>query len=455
MIRSIFFLLLFTCFCSISFGQNKITYQLDFDDSLFVDEVVLREVVIERDFEGASAIFQSLADFTETRFNGNNNFGRSTFYDSAIFTDSYFRLNTWFTDAVFKGQTSFYSSAFGSSVSFRGTKFFEDVIFGGTIGDNSISRTSGSQFAIYSSFDNAHFHKKAIFRNTKFKDNTFFENAIFESVALFDNSIFYKNADFTGVTFKKEANFNWVIMPDTLVLDYIKLSHPLDLTNTINKAEVNCKISLVGVDLSLVKIDYSKFDLIFYKNSERRLSPMLRDTISELNKTNIYEKLLRAQTPYPAGYKKLDIEYSEFRYSKRGAYGFFLNYLDKYWWNYGYNKEYIFTWTLYLLILFTLINSLFFGFLNKGVYKIDNVWNASPLFNHESKQLKMKKKAQGFIRNLPHAFFYTCLIFFGLKMKIEELQFKHKIAVTYILFVFVSGLICTVFMANFVFSNTN
>ena len=50
------------------------------------------------------------------------------------------------------------------------------------------------------------------------------------------------------------------------------------------------------------------------------------------------------------------------------------------------------------------------------------------------------------------AFYFTGSIFFGFKMPIGKFDFSKPMGVAYILFIYLSGLICAAYMFNFIIS---
>ena len=188
-----------------------------------------------------------------------------------------------------------------------------------------------------------------------------------------------------------------------------------------------CKILLNNTDIDKIKLDYSYFELAFHPN----------DSIDVNSRLSIYKKVLSGQSDFPEGYKRLDIEYRKFKYSKDGAWGMFLNVLNRWWWNYGYNKEYIFFWTTFFLILFTFITYFIFDNLSQLVYQVNNIPKI-PGFKNQIGQ------------RLWYSFIYTTTIFFRLTLSIEKINFRERTGTIYLVIVYSIGIICMAYLANFV-----
>jgi hypothetical protein len=111
--------------------------------------------------------------------------------------------------------------------------------------------------------------------------------------------------------------------------------------------------------------------------------------------------------------------------------------LSKAWWAYGYEKERVFLWTIGLLFLFTIATYSKLKFLNEEVYPIENI------------------PKDGYLnvgRKLWFALAYTATVFFQLTLKLEKINLQHRFAVLYVFLIYLIGIICLAYMANFVLS---
>ena len=241
---------------------------------------------------------------------------------------------------------------------------------------------------------------------------------------------------------------DYCTLPYYLDLSGIQLKGDnLDLTNsTVNKKYGKCLINLVNADIEKIKLRYSMFELYF---------PDKDDLTSDMN-TNIYERLLKTQKDngFTSSYEKLDKDYAEFKYLKSGKYwsiiGVPLNFLDKNWWGYGYDKMLIIRNTLFIFILFSIINCIFFGWII-NIYDVPNLKDLAEVVIAKNVILQR-------IKTLPIAFFYTGLIFFGLKFSTENLKYKENLIgwrffnLVYFFVIYLGGLVCLGYMANLILS---
>lgn len=260
------------------------------------------------------------------------------------------------------------------------------------------------------------------------KSHIITKKAIFESVK------FIEKIDFSSIILSKGVSFINCTLPDTLLFNNIThLKWVIDLTEFKKESEEKiCLINLTKTNIDNIRIRYDNFKLLFDND------------LPYEEKTYVYEKLLHRfqQNGFNQSYKNLDIEYQEFKYLHRPqskiikSYSVIVNFIDKNWWNYGYNKEKIIVNTLLLMLLFMVINLFFFKELNENVYEIRNIYKASNVANNRWKFM--------------YTLYYTVLIFFGIKMNIDNLKFQKKGGVIYIFIQYSIGIVCLAYLANFI-----
>ncbi|MEL6558538.1 MAG: hypothetical protein AAFQ94_10155, partial [Bacteroidota bacterium] len=254
---------------------------------------------------------------------------------------------------------------------------------------------------------------------------------------IFHNCKFTSNVDFDDST-----------LPDTIVFSKIKSTETIDLTNTKldSTKTVNgqkCLINLINAPIEKFNFTYDNFRI--YKP----------DTIPSIllyqQLNSVYEQLLKnfKNRGYTSSYKILDLEHQRFKTFQNPNLSTtellirkFLFYVNKLWHNHGYNKERIWGYTVIFLLLFSLLNLIFFPFLINEVYDIKQIRNSAPIDFFNSPVWRFKS-----------AFFYTAIIFFGLKMSIGNINFKNGFGVFYIFFQYVVGLICLAYLINFIISS--
>jgi uncharacterized protein YjbI with pentapeptide repeats len=222
------------------------------------------------------------------------------------------------------------------------------------------------------------------------------------------------------------AIFSYAELPDTLIFDNATIKTIVDLSDAIGRKP--CHISLNFVDLRKFKLNYANFELICPSN----------DTVSSTLLETLYLNLIESQKNFPKGKQKASIEYKQLTYRSGGLWGKALNIIDLLWWNYGYNKERIIAWMLCSFITLSCINIFCLNILNGRVYQLENIPLMAPL-------LSGRQKA----RRVWYSFLYTGHIFFRLTLKPERLNIKTA-ASLYVLFIYIWGVICLAYFANFV-----
>ncbi len=407
------------------------------------------------DFEWAK--FGSSADFTDATFDIKAAFMNAQFDHLADFNGANFNAFVELANATFSSQANFKKIRVSSSAHFAGAKFgsqadFSNSIFGtwaNFYATNFESRAyfNETNFGLKAFFRRTRFGSSADFRWSKFGGLADFIGAQFGSWADFRNVTFGSRADFKYATFRNEVGFTFATLPDTLYFSDVKTEGIIDFTTCENRIDSSssenvCVIFLDRTDISKIRLNYTDFKLAFDE-----------DSISKKGIANIYENLLKTQTEFPEGYKKLDIEYKEYKYLQQGLKGRIYNFLDRWWWNYSYDKEKVIYNTLILLVIFSIINWFIFEYLNLRVYKIDKVWT-NYLESKESLKRDGIYFARRFINILPYSFYYTSLIFFGFKMNTDNINYRNHIGLFYLVFLYVVGIVDLLFIVNFVITST-
>jgi hypothetical protein len=219
--------------------------------------------------------------------------------------------------------------------------------------------------------------------------------------------------------------------PDTLNFLYSKIENQLDLIGIIPPTRgIRASFDLSWTEYEKVLIDYKMLKLHFFND------------INYDEKCSIFERLLERikSAGFLDSYKQLDLEYKHFKYINEHKP--ITDWLQRKWWNYGYNKELIVRNALILLLVFSLINLFWFKYLLFEVYSMQSITVKYSESNG--------KPFVRFLNNLLLCLIYTSFVFVGLKIDIEKMKFKNIWAACYVLFIYLVGLICTGFMINFI-----
>lgn len=357
----------------------------------------------------AGTKFMSTCDFSHAHFEKKVDFLHSQFNLTATFFKTEFYLPVSFQDVYFRSKVEFNSAKFKSNADLRWMSFLSEAIFDST-------KFNSVDFS-YSKFDST-----VSFQKVEFKAITNFYDVYFNHLAIFSNSIVNSYISFSNAQLPKIINFR-----DTRVNGIIDLSG----AKVDSIPSGICKINLVGADINKFKLRYTQFKLDFYETDSKDL------------KASVYEQLLARtnELGFKESYKKLDIEYKQLLYSmEKSRVSALINWVDKYWWNYGYNKELIFINTAIIFIFFIIVNSFFLNSLNKKVYSIENI----PVVD--------KNKIGS---RVYYSLFYTGFIFFSLKFSISNLHLSKatvlkNLGFIWFFFIYIAGIICLAYMANYI-----
>jgi hypothetical protein len=318
---------------------------------------------------------------------------------------------------VYRGTKTCYKDAsFGDTAIFKLGIFMDTAVF------------TDASFADYVDFSDAVFSKAAYFDDVTFGKQVYFDHVRFPHYAKFTN---LQHTD--SVT----TQFNNAILPDTLDFSQNSaLGCTIDLTTANFDEPHPCNIFLFNTDISKFKLDYFHFRLLLPDSTITPSYNTNRQKITKDQKEAMYEALLNnfKQKGQEESYKRLDIEYQKFKWQNSWAYG--ISWVPAIWWNYGYDKEYIFLWIIGSLLVFSFINSRCLGVLNAHVYEV-------------FKPGVFDEKA-GYGRKLWQSVIYTGNIFFRLTLDRDCMKFEKWGPTLYLFVVYVLGVLCLGYLANFI-----
>lgn len=353
-----------------------------------------------------------------------------------LFPDSFSITNMRFQDNF-----NLSSSAFGK-INFSNLNFDKSFYFDFNVCQKDIVFTSCNFFK-KSSFDRCVFKKSVSFEKSSIDGNVIFRNVIFNnflnlsdlklndsSKIFFDRSRLADTLDFSS----NNRIFNEI---DLTVANF---NIPSRYSNKNTKEYKRHYIQLFKSDISKFHIDYTHFKLLKkYYYADKWID------IPYDEMCGIYEGLLNnfRTRGQQESYKLLDVEYRDYKWQHSKTP--WMSEVERLWWNYGYDKQLIFKWAIVFLLSFTLITFLFLRYFN-SVYKLQKL---TDLDRFSFSNLTIKTL---FIKWW-YAFVYSAAIFFGLTLKIENIEYKKFWGTLYIVFMYTSGIICLAYMANFVIQN--
>jgi len=411
-----------------------------------------------------------------------------TFKNDLIIKNKLLKHRLILSGKVFKKGVSFRSSKFQNEVFMNECTFYGRVDFGKATFDSTLIlwKTKFYNAGVFShaSFNGIQFHDTQFFEDVQFysvqfKGGAFFISTKFKKEVLFNNSYFYDYTNFGLSEFDRKPMFWQTIFLDTLVFYSVKLKSGIDFQSSkfghllgLHNLESNGKIDLSDVslpyytDLTSIKTDVvidfnfirdsiatSIYKVNIYDTDINKLmltdkfDLYFNDYLSLDIKNGIYKELL--DNLFKKGYKNLyrsfDIEYKRFIYENYNQFSERISYLiGRTWWNFGYNKQRVFLWTLIFIFLFSIPIRLKFNLFVEKVYRYDK------LLIRLRANRKLNNSIIRFLLDYWLAFVYTIFVFFNLKLDFDKLSFNNYFASAFILIIYVLGLICTAFIVNLV-----
>jgi len=412
--------LLISIFTCQSYAQElRVIEHSDFRDTVFEFEPDFIGVrfILPVDFSGTifnypayflwQTRFDSIADFTKVQFKLEASFTETIFKSEAIFTKAHFNAAVNFLKAQFESRVSFSEAQFRTSADFDFTNFNSGTTFRAVLFDSGASFV-WTHFDSSVSFYGADFYTTVCFFRTVFNGGASFTHAKFDSLADFGYAQFGSDISFVAATLPKFLDFSYIT----------KIYNEIDLTEASNNEDYEgCYINLVGSAIDKFRFRYKRFKLWFPQE----------DSIGFELKASVYEELLQKQKDegFTQSYEILDKEYREFQYtdpngSYGGIWGHSLNWVNKNWWGYGYNKELIVRNVLLIFLFLSLANAFTLKHLTKSVYVNENIYQL--LESHKNKNPWYR-----LVVSIKCSLFYTGLIFFGFRFDLEKLKYTENL----------------------------
>lgn len=276
-------------------------------------------------------------------------------------------------------------------------------------------------------------------KNTVKRDTVTFYQANFKGKVSFKKTDFrlVRYLDFREATFDDDVNFDFTNLPDTIDFSRVKIKDNKKINLMYaskldsNKNHQKCYIKLCEADINSIIFNYNKFKIIF------------DDTADFDKKTYVYDNLKRKykELCMNSCLQEVDIDYQSLENHNKGGFYIIWDFIERHWWNYGYNKEKVF----YLAILFfaiyvvisLIVPKLSFCELQKNVYSIkDDIFIQIYLVNDA--------------KRIIHTILYIGYIFLSFKLDMKD--FKNPIGwrTYYIILIFISGLLFVTFTASII-----
>lgn len=233
---------------------------------------------------------------------------------------------------------------------------------------------------------------------------------------------------------------NGTKIPKLLYFNRVKNQEIIDLTLWGYDEDSVSQIAFFDVDIEKFKLNYKYFKLRKVNNTNM----MRSDAQFQQNLITIRD--MQKKYGYLEGLEKIEKEITEFKYVSHGHR--ILNWIDKHWWDYGYNKGLIFRNSLFLMFFFFVFNFVFYKSLTQLTYKIEE-------FTKKEAYIKRKYLNDSFRRHFfrtIYIFLYTGFVFWGLRLDVSKIKFDSTLLALYIIIQYLVGIICLAYLANYIIS---
>lgn len=408
------------------------------------DQIILKNITFPFKLDLSSRCFNELVDFSFCVFEKDVYIADSRFCNSLVISHSKFDSCVFIHNAVFKESVNF------ENLTFNLIELSESVFEKYFTFNENINRNES--FIVDVKFNNGCAFNHSVFEgNTWFTGSTFAQRPTFWETKFNDSTYFshvnlLHGIDFQSARFKYLLGLNSLVANGKIYFDNVYLPEYIDLSyliseNIVDFNFINDSLKNYRFGVNLYKADLSKIILTdrFYLWFDNDLSIEQRNIVYKQLLFNLSNK------GYKTLYKTIDLQYREFENKNyNGVLKRLASYVNKIWWNYGYDKERIFLISIILIIVFSINIFLKLDHYVNVVYKIDSL----------SKKLKsnnqIESKLEKLIANYGVALLYTIFLFFNLKLSLDKISFEKYRYGLFILLIFSIGLICTAFIVNLV-----
>lgn len=246
----------------------------------------------------------------------------------------------------------------------------------------------------------------------------------------------------------ESVEFNDVKLPKFICLDDVDFEKTsiIDLTGfRVLDKNCPCKIQIDDCQnwISRLQMNYEDFELVFDSSTP------------DWKKQKIYKQLLEEQQRqgYVAGYQKLERDFKQFEYLRNGTLlGSFKNYLDKTWWNYGYDKFEVVKNSVKIFFIFFLINIFLYSRFLQIYFPEKFKRLEGRLVDKYPKSDSFRSKIKFQINRIPIVFVYSAYLFWGVKLDIKEIEIRKPLIYSLLIIEYISGIICLAYIANYIIS---
>jgi hypothetical protein len=308
------------------------------------------------------------------------------------------------------------------------TTFSGDTLMGLIIFDSYFfSPTSFNRFVIKEfAIENSWFKSELFFWNINVTNNFYLNSTAFGTKLFLQSCILKGNTEINDNELGDTIQFNDVQLGSKFYLSKSKETGSLKQT----------KLMITRSPIELI-IPGKNCTLTFNPHEPLEQNNELYKGLLESLKAKGYEEL----------YKKFDLDYRHFYFTSFHHQRLWYN-IQKWWWNFGYDKYRVIGNTLLVLLLFSFI---VYG---TGVRKyLENEYRMETLSAKYQQNMNIRNRALQELSNYFVAVIFTANLFFRFGLKLEDMKFSNYYRSFFIIIIYLAGLICTLFIFNFIITS--
>lgn len=373
----------------------------------------------------------------------NNAFNKPVIINQAVINQIDLFMNTFQSNFDFKhsdinGKTHVYESAFNQDFIFSFNHLHDISVFS-SIHFKGHAEIFNTQYEKDSRLNQSKFDHQAMFNHSIYKGKADFLGNIFNGNVSFDAVRFEKDLSFRGSTFLENVSFDNTLLPSKVDFSNIMIKGPsISLENAKPVIPGNkILINLYETDVSKINFNYTDFKLDF------------PDIAKHQEIVFIYQKLLEKykRSGMERSYKSLYREFKQYELLANNRP--LANTIQKYWWDYGLEKNRLFVWFFGIMSILSLLNCCFYNLL---ITKYFNIYFLNQIEPDIACQLN---PILNYLYNIPRAIFLTIFLVFASFLQPlvgEEKLFKtdHFIINSYVLFINCLGYVFILFVLDII-----
>ncbi|HET6256722.1 MAG TPA: hypothetical protein VFE32_21805 [Puia sp.] len=231
--------------------------------------------------------------------------------------------------------------------------------------------------------------------------------------------------DFYNCTFGPHADLSFLPAHKVMFRScrFISTNFPIGIFSAYDTTYV----SFINTDVEQTRMNYTPQMHLWFDTSDSH-------DLMENSYIRLIEKYKKEGKS--GSLQAIDIQYKQFKEDK------IINWLDKWWWNYGYDKWKVLRLTSLIILCFFALNLCFWK----------PMQDAYPIIEFQSNDYYYQSRGQQLTDRISRPLLFTFFVFFSLRVEFNKLNLDKLPFVTIFLFQYTVGVGCLLFIAKAVFN---